>query len=75
MLERLEFTSRMKDYFDIYFLANTFDIDGRRLQEAIYETIKLLEDFLSPIYKALMAENEFHSSWNCGDGQWGEFNV
>lgn len=40
MIQRLEFNSRMKDYFDIYYLANTFDFEGRKLQEAIYETIQ-----------------------------------
>jgi predicted nucleotidyltransferase component of viral defense system len=38
MLQRLEFTSRMKDYFDIYYLASEFNFEGRILQEAIYET-------------------------------------
>jgi hypothetical protein len=40
MLQRLELNSRMKDFYDIYFLAHTFDFDGRRLQEAIYETLQ-----------------------------------
>lgn len=40
MIQRLEFTSRMKDYFDIYYLANTFNFDSRRLQEAIFETFQ-----------------------------------
>jgi predicted nucleotidyltransferase component of viral defense system len=40
MLQRLAFTSRMKDYFDIAYLANTFEFDGRRLQEAIFETLQ-----------------------------------
>ena len=40
MLERMELTSRMKDYYDIYYLAQTFDFEGRRLQEAIMQTLK-----------------------------------
>jgi predicted nucleotidyltransferase component of viral defense system len=40
MLQRLEFTSRMKDYYDIYYLVNTFNFEGRKLQEAIFETLQ-----------------------------------
>ncbi|MBQ2611260.1 nucleotidyl transferase AbiEii/AbiGii toxin family protein, partial [bacterium] len=32
MLQRLEMTSRMKDFYDIYYLSNIFDFDGRKLQ-------------------------------------------
>ena len=32
-------TGRMKDFYDIYYLATTFDFEGRKLQEAIYETL------------------------------------
>lgn len=40
MLQRMELTSRMKDYYDIYFIARTFDFDGRKLQEAIMQTLQ-----------------------------------
>lgn len=40
MLQRLELNSRMKDFYDIYFLAHTFNFDGRKLQEAIFETLQ-----------------------------------
>lgn len=40
LLQRLELTSRMKDIYDIYYLSNTFDFDGRQLQQAIYETLE-----------------------------------
>lgn len=40
MLERMELTSRMKDYYDLYFIASTFDFDGPILQEAIIETLQ-----------------------------------
>lgn len=40
ILQRLEMTSRMKDFYDIWYIANTFDFDGRKLQEAIFETIQ-----------------------------------
>ena len=39
IISLMEATSRMKDFFDIYYLATTFDFDGRKLQEAIYETV------------------------------------
>lgn len=35
----MEFTGRMKDFYDIYYLAITFEFEGRKLQEAIYETL------------------------------------
>lgn len=40
IISRMELTSRMKDFYDIYFLANKFNFDGRRLQEAIFETLQ-----------------------------------
>ena len=40
ILERMELSSRMKDYYDIYFIAQTFDFDGRKLQEAIMQTLE-----------------------------------
>lgn len=43
MLERMELTSRMKDYYDIYYIAQTFDFEGRKLQEAIMQTLETRE--------------------------------
>ena len=40
ILQRFELTSRMKDFYDIYYLARTFDFDGARLQKAIIETLR-----------------------------------
>ncbi len=40
MLQRMELTSRMKDYYDLYFIAHTFNFDGRKLQEAIIQTLQ-----------------------------------
>lgn len=39
IIERMEFNSRMKDFYDIYYLANNYDFEGRKLQEAIFETL------------------------------------
>ena len=36
----MEFSSRMKDYYDIYYLANSFNFEGKVLTEAIKKTFK-----------------------------------
>ena len=38
ILNLMEFSSRMKDYYDIYYLANKFDFDGATLAEALSKT-------------------------------------
>lgn len=38
MFDRMETTSRMKDYYDIYYLASHYDFDGSILMEAISQT-------------------------------------
>ena len=38
ILGLMEFSSRMKDYYDIYYLANKFDFDGKTLTEAMEKT-------------------------------------
>jgi predicted nucleotidyltransferase component of viral defense system len=40
ILKRMEITSRMKDFFDIYYLSNMYEFDGKTLQQAILETIQ-----------------------------------
>lgn len=110
ILARMELSSRMKDYYDIFYLANTFSFEGRKLQEAIFETLqkrrtpyelgsleriysfkndyevkkkwglfikntlkknvdfetvlKAIYDFLTPVYTAILAEDEFFKVWN-----------
>lgn len=39
-IEKMELNSRMKDFYDIYYLAHIYDFDGRILQEAIYRTLE-----------------------------------
>jgi len=39
ILQRLELTGRMKDFYDIYYLAQTFDFNGQRLCKAVKETL------------------------------------
>lgn len=38
ILSLMEFSSRMKDYYDIYYIANKFDFDGKILTEALRKT-------------------------------------
>ena len=40
ILSLMEFSSRMKDYYDIYYLAQRFDFDGATLTEAIRKTFE-----------------------------------
>ena len=40
ILQRFELTGRMKDFYDIYYLARAFNFDGARLQTAIFETLQ-----------------------------------
>ena len=40
ILDLMEFSSRMKDYYDIYYLANKFDFDGKVLAEALEKTFE-----------------------------------
>lgn len=35
----MEITGRMKDFYDIYYMAITFNFEGKMLQEAIHETL------------------------------------
>ena len=68
MFNRMETTSRMKDYYDIYYLLSRYDFDGETLSKAIYETfnnrqtectINSLER-ISRIYES----NEMERRWN-----------
>lgn len=40
ILSLMEFSSRMKDYYDIYYIANKFDFDGKTLTEALRKTFE-----------------------------------
>ncbi len=40
ILDLMEFSSRMKDYYDIYYLSNTFDFDGEILTKALKTTFE-----------------------------------
>lgn len=47
ILSLMEFSSRMKDYFDIYYLAHKFDFDGTTLVEALRKTFENREHFFT----------------------------
>lgn len=40
VLQRLELTGRMKDFYDIYYLSRFFDFEGKKLQTAIQATLR-----------------------------------
>ena len=40
ILSLMEFSSRMKDYYDIYYLANKFDFDGATLTKSLKKTFE-----------------------------------
>ena len=46
ILNLMEFSSRMKDYYDIYYLANKFDFDGAILTEALRKPLKIVATYL-----------------------------
>ena len=43
----MEFSSRMKDYYDLYYIANKFDFGGRVLTEALRKTFSNREHSFS----------------------------
>ena len=40
IISRMDLTSRMKDFYDLYYLACTVAFDARTLQEAIFQTLQ-----------------------------------
>jgi len=48
ILQRFELTGRMKDFYDIYYLALTFDFEGEKLKTAISETLKNRKTNINP---------------------------
>lgn len=115
ILQRMETTSRMKDFFDIYYLSSVFDFSGRTLKEAVLltarhrghilepdvfmrigkfaedpflktqwirfepakeaelefvEVLHRLDQFLHPIYDAILKGEEFDRHWFCSQKAW-----
>lgn len=48
ILQRMETTSRMKDFYDIYYLSEIFDFDGSTLQKAICATLEHRQRKIEP---------------------------
>lgn len=62
ILRWMEATSRMKDFFDIYYLSSIFDFEGIKLQEAVWKTIQNRKtDFTEDCFNriVLFSENTF----------------
>lgn len=56
ILGLMEFSSRMKDYYDIWYLANKFDFDGKVLAEAMKKTFENRErNFTIEQFKSVVA--------------------
>lgn len=47
MLSLMEFSSRMKDYYDIYYLSHKFDFEGKVLYEALSKTFTNREHYFT----------------------------
>lgn len=64
----MEFSTRMKDYYDLYYLANKFDFDGTVLTEAIKKTFRNRErHYTIEQFEQIMtfeANNGMPQKWN-----------
>lgn len=59
ILSLMEFSSRMKDYYDIYYLSHKFDFDGKVLCEALSKTFANREhQFTMEQFKQIMTFDE-----------------
>lgn len=55
ILDLMEFSSRMKDYYDIYYLSLKFDFDGQTLAEALRKTFSnRMHNFNSERYEKVL---------------------
>lgn len=68
ILSLMEFSSRMKDYYDIYYLANKFDFDGTTLTEALKKTFEnRTHTFTAEQFEQVMSFNNdkaMQNKWN-----------
>ncbi len=67
ILQRFELTGRMKDFYDIYYLSQTFDFDGEKLSAAIKGTLcnrntEYNADSFRRI-KALVSDENMQTRW------------
>jgi hypothetical protein len=64
----METTGRMKDFFDIYYIATTYDIMGEVLQKAIQNTLinrgRIYEKkFISDLFR-LTKDSDIQKRWD-----------
>lgn len=68
ILSLMEFSSRMKDYYDIYYLSHKFDFEGRVLYEALSKTFANREhDFTIEQFEQIMtfdSDDGMQKKWN-----------
>jgi predicted nucleotidyltransferase component of viral defense system len=67
IFQRFELTGRMKDFYDICYLALTFDFEGEKLRSALSETLRNRKTDVSPdsferIMK-LVGDNDIQVRW------------
>lgn len=64
----MEATGRMKDFFDLYYLASSFEFEGRKLQEAIYRTLSKRKTPYEPdsilVIERLITNEAILSRWD-----------
>lgn len=64
ILSLMEFSSRMKDYYDVYYLANKFDFEGRVLSEALGKTFANRErNFTVEQFEQVMGFDNDEAMW------------
>ena len=68
ILSLMEFSSRMKDYYDIYYLASKFDFDGEMLVKAMSTTFENRKhSFTIEQFNQIMSydtDNAMKKKWN-----------
>jgi predicted nucleotidyltransferase component of viral defense system len=68
IVQRLELTSRMKDYYDIYYICHAFNFESKKLRKAILETLKNRGTFYDEqtldIIISFSKNNEMILKWN-----------
>lgn len=67
IIDRMELNSRMKDFYDIYYLAKNYNFEGRKLQEAIFETLynrgRVFDKDTLDQVKLLKNDSDFVARW------------
>lgn len=68
ILSLMEFSSRMKYYYDLYYLANKFNFDGNTLVNALNSTFKNRErNFTDNQFRKMLSfnqNNDMQKKWN-----------